>query len=267
MKITANGISISYSQSGDPTGTPVVFLHGFPFSRRMWDSQLALFKNLDGFQAIAPDIRGHGGSSVAGGQYSIEMFVDDLFALFDTLDFKKVILCGLSMGGYIALRAVERDQSRFKTLILCNTKSEADTNAAKIKRSEHIKAIRQKGVEVFARGFVQGIFAEDTLRNNKSVVTEIRKIIEKNSPSAICGTLLALAARTDTTDFLKEITIPTLILVGEEDTLTTPENAHVMHHAIKNSELHVLKNAAHMSNLENPDEFNKTILRFLKSNV
>jgi pimeloyl-ACP methyl ester carboxylesterase len=266
MKISANNISISYSHSGDAAGTPVIFLHGFPFSRNMWDAQLALFKNLDGFQAIAPDIRGHGKSSVDSGQYSIEVFVDDLIALMDELDFKKVILCGLSMGGYIALRAVEREPKRFKGLILCDTKSEADTNEGKIKRSETMKAVREKGVEVFARAFVKSIFAEKTFKKNPDAVAKIRKIIENNSPTAICGTLLALAARTDTTESLKNIDIPTLILVGEEDKLTTPENARSMQKLIKNSEIHVLKGAAHMSNLENEEEFNNYLMKFLKEN-
>jgi len=99
MKISANNITISYSQSGDTAGTPVIFLHGFPFSRKMWDAQLALFKNLAGFQAIALDTRGHGKSSVDSGQYSIEIFGEDLFALKDKLHFKKVILTWLSRGG------------------------------------------------------------------------------------------------------------------------------------------------------------------------
>ncbi len=266
MKISANGIKISYSQSGDKNATPVIFLHGFPFSRAMWDEQMELFKNLEGFQGIAPDIRGHGASSVAGGQYSVEIFVDDLFAFLDKLGFKKVILCGLSMGGYIALRAVEREPKRFKGLILCDTKSEPDTDEARIKRSETIKAVREKGVKVFARAFLKSIFTEKTFKQNPKAVAKIREIIEGNSPTAICGTLLALAARTDTTDSLKNISIPTLILVGEEDKLTTPENARSMQKLIKNSELHILKNAAHISNLENPEEFNAHLLKFLKDN-
>jgi pimeloyl-ACP methyl ester carboxylesterase len=168
------------------------------------------------------------------------------------------------MGGYVALRAVEREPKSFKGLILCDTKSEADGNEAKIKRSETMKAVREKGVEVFARAFVKSIFAEKTFKKNPDAVSKIRKIIEKNSPGAICGTLLALASRTDTTDSLKKINIPTLILVGEEDKLTTPENARSMHHAIKNSQLHIVKNAAHMSNLEAEEEFNKYLLKFLK---
>lgn len=267
MKISANGISISYSQSGESAGTPVIFLHGFPFSRKMWDSQLSFFKNLTGFQAIAPDIRGHGASSRAGGQYSVEIFVDDLFAFLDEMGFKKVILCGLSMGGYIALRAVEREPKRFKGLILCDTKSEPDSDEARIKRSETMKAVREKGVKVFARAFVKSIFTEKTFKKNPKAISKIRGIIEANSPTAICGTLLALAARTDTTKSLKEIRIPTLILVGEDDKLTTPENARSLQKLIKNSELHILKNAAHMSNLENPEKFNAHLLKFLKEVV
>src|SRR5258708_7647613 len=111
---------------------PIVFLHGFPFSQAMWEPQVAV---LSKGQAVTYDIRGHGQAPVGDGLYTIELFVDDLIALLDERKIPKAILCGLSMGGYIALRAVERESHRVAGLVLADTRSEADPNEGKIKRA------------------------------------------------------------------------------------------------------------------------------------
>src|SRR5512140_2859095 len=128
----ADGLRLHYDLHQSASTMPVVFIHGFPFNRKMWQPQVDRFK--DDYTLLTYDIRGHGESDPGDGQYSIELFVDDLFALLDHLGFTQVVLVGLSMGGYIALRAAERDPRRFKGLALCDTKSEADANEAKIRR-------------------------------------------------------------------------------------------------------------------------------------
>ena len=142
MRITLNGIQINYVERGMPQGKPVVFIHGFPFNHSMWEPQMLALPNE--YRAIAFDVRGHGDSDLADGQYSIEFFVDDLLALLDHLVVEKAILCGLSMGGYIALRAVERHPERVMALALCDTRSEADTNEAKVKRANQVKAVKNE---------------------------------------------------------------------------------------------------------------------------
>ena len=104
MKAIINGIELYYEDSGSPTATPIVLIHGFPFSHEMWRPQIELLKSK--YRVIAYDVRGHGESEVGGGQYLIEFFVEDLIGLLDHLKIEKTILCGLSMGGYTALRAV-----------------------------------------------------------------------------------------------------------------------------------------------------------------
>lgn len=256
-------MAMNYVERGTPGGTPVVFIHGFPFSLEMWEPQMRALPN--NFRAIAYDIRGHGQSDIGDGQYSIEFFVDDLISLLDHLVVSKAIVCGLSMGGYIALRAYERHPDRFAGLVLCDTKSEADSNEGKIKRAESLEAVKVYGVGQFAEGFVKNVFAPQTLVSNSSVVESIRTIIKGNAAIGIGGTLLALASRTDTTAVLAKISVPTLILCGEHDILTPPGDSESMHRQIKGSEFHVIANAAHLSNIENPGAFNDTLISFLKS--
>jgi 3-oxoadipate enol-lactonase len=262
MRIKLNDVQINYVERGIPQGLPVVFIHGFPFNHTMWAPQMLALPNE--YRAIAFDVRGHGDSDVGDGIYSIEFFVDDLIALLDHLVLKQVVLCGLSMGGYIALRAIERHPERCQGLILCDTRSEADSNEGKVKRSASIKAIKADGVKAFAEGFVKAVFAPQTFQTNPAAVDTIKKSIEANSPLGICGALLALAARTDTTASLAAIKVPTLILVGEYDTLTPVSAAQAMHEKIVGSELTVIPNAAHMSNIENPEAFNAALIKFLK---
>lgn len=254
---------MNYVERGAPDGIPIVFVHGFPFSLETWEPQMRALPNH--YRAIAYDVRGHGQSDVGDGQYSIEFFVDDLIALLDHLVIKKTILCGLSMGGYIALRAIERYGDRFSGLVLCDTKSTADSDEGKVKRAATLKAVKADGVDRFAEGFIKNVFAESTFRFDPVAVEKVKSIIKANSPIGIGGTILALASRTDTTSILDKISIPTLILCGEHDALTPPADAKFMHSRIKNSVLHIVPNAAHLSNLENPAFFNEKLISFLKN--
>lgn len=261
MKAALNGIEIYYEDIGNPTALPVVLIHGFPFTHEMWQPQITILENR--FRAIAYDIRGHGKSSVGDGQYTIEFFVDDLIGLLNHLKIEKAVLCGLSMGGYVALRAIERNPERILGLILAATQAKADSNEAKLRRSASIKAVKTNGVKAYAEGFVKTAFAAQSFTTKAETVNVIKKLIESNSALGICGALLALATRTDTTEALPSIKVPTLILVGEHDTLTPVSASQEMHDKIPNSEIHVIPNAAHMTNLENHRAFNDHVLNFL----
>jgi len=261
MKARINSHWMHYETFGERGGMPVVLIHGFPFSSQMWQDQVASLRSR--YRVVTYDIRGHGESEVGDGQYTIELFVDDFFQLLDHLQIEKTAVVGLSMGGYITLRAIERNPERFRALVLCDTRSEADTNESKLKRAATIRLVKAAGVEKFAADFVKSIFAPQTFERDPETVQFIQDIIEETSPTAIVGTLLALAARTDTTPSLPNINVPTLILVGEHDPLTPPSAAEEMHAKIANSELHVIPDAAHMSNLENPEVFNQRLLDFL----
>jgi 3-oxoadipate enol-lactonase len=243
---------------------PIVLIHGFPFSSEMWKGQMQVLQDIKkNLRVITHDLRGHGQSDVGDGQYSIELLVDDLIALLDYLKISETILCGFSMGGYIALRAIERNPDRFNALILCDTMSAADSDEAKIRRANSIKLVKKEGVGRFAEGFLKAVFAPKTFDTNPGIIDETRRMVLSNSPLGICGALLAMAGRTDTTEALSKINVPTLILVGEHDAVTPPSAAKNMHDRIPNSKLHLIENAGHMSNLENPVMFNKHLTKFL----
>ncbi len=262
MKLEVNGYTMYYREQGPPDGLPVVFIHGFPFSHRLWDPQLETLP--DRFRGVAYDVRGHGASDVGDGQYSVEFFVDDLLGLLDHLAIDQAVVCGLSMGGYIALRALERHPDRFQGLVLCDTRSTADPDQTKVERARTIRAVKTGGVEPFAEEFVKAVFAPATLKANPPTVKLIRDIIAATDPLAIGGTLLALAARTDTTPALSRITLPTLILVGQHDALTPVANSEAMAALLPRAELHIIPGAGHVSNLENPTVFNEHLLTFLE---
>ena len=263
MNATVNGIDTYFTDQGDPSRDAVVLIHGFPFSHEMWSEQIELLKT--GYRVIAYDLRGHGRSGVGDGQYALEFFVDDLVGLLDQLKIRRAVLCGLSLGGYIALRAVERNPERIGGLILCDTQSQSDSNEAKLRRAATIKAVKTDGVNAYAEGFVKALFAPHTITAKPDVVERIKGTIRSTSPLGICGTLLALAGRTDATASLAGIRVPTLIIVGEHDTITPPSRSEEMRSKIPDSVLHIIPDAAHMSNLENPEAFNKQLLDFLEA--
>ena len=266
MLASINGINLYYVDVGRAESMPIVLVHGFPFSSEMWKEQIkTLQDSKNTLRVIAYDLRGHGRSDVGDGQYTIELFVDDLIALLDHLKIDKAILCGFSMGGYIALRAIERNPDRFSALILCDTMSAADSNEAKIRRANAIKQIKKEGVERYAEGFLKAVFATETFNTKPDIIHGIRRTIMSNSPLGICGALLAMAGRTDTTPALSKINVPTLLLVGKLDAVTPPTAASSMHEQIRNSELYLIDSAAHMSNLENPTQFNEHLINFLKN--
>ncbi len=255
-----NGMNLHYIDVGvqEDRKPPIVLIHGFPFSSEMWSAQIQFLK--DERRVIAYDIRGHGKSDVGDGQYTLEFFVDDLIGLLDHLNVSKADLCGLSMGGYIALRAIERNPERVSSLILCDTSSQAE---AKLRRAASIRSVKTNGVNAFAETFLKAVFAPESFQSKPREVEMIRRIIQSNSETGICGTLLALAGRTDTTQVLSQISVPTLILVGELDKVTPSNLSELMHDKIRNSEFHILPNAAHLSNLENSVEFNKQLTNFV----
>jgi 3-oxoadipate enol-lactonase len=261
VKAVVNGNDAYWVDTGPPDALPIVLIHGFPFSHEMWSPQIGFLRNQ--FRVIAYDLRGHGLSGIGDGQYMLEFFVDDLLGLLDHLKIQKAVLCGLSMGGYIALRSIERNPERVAGLILADTQARADSDEAKLKRAAAIRSVKIDGVKAYAEGFVKSVFAPQTFIGNKAAVEKIKQIIEKNESLGICGALLALASRTDTTEAVSCIKVPTLILVGEHDVLTPPSASQDMSIRIPRSDFHVIPNAGHLSNIENPEEFNKHVASFL----
>lgn len=255
-------LGINFLDSGDSDKVPVILIHGMALDQTMWTPQIQLLKGH--YRVITYDIRGHGLSRVDDGQYTYKMFADDLISLMDYLEIDQAILCGLSMGGAITLRTYDMYPHRIKALIICDARSEADSNETKYWRENSIELIKNKGLEAFADEFVNKIFTSESFNRHPEAVELIRSTILSSSPEAVCGVLLAQAARTDMQHVLPEITVPTLMMVGEHDTFTPLAASQMMHDEITDSELRIISKAGHMSNLENPEEFNYNLMEFLK---
>lgn len=253
-----NGLSVNDYEG---TGQPLIFVHAFPLSSEMWKPQVDFFG--DKYRVITYDIRGLGKSIQKDNQFTMESYVNDFFSVLDNLGIDKVNACGLSMGGYIILRALVRNPERFLSAVLADTRAERDDDNGIISRSNTISDIKSGKREEFAAGFLQKLI------NRKSYETPgikniLAEIISGNTDDGICGAMLALATRTTTTDNLKEIEIPALVIVGEDDLLTPKNFAETMNKSLKNSMLEVIPEAGHLSNIENPDYFNKVLLKFFE---
>lgn len=262
LEIRVNNLSISYLDEGPLIAPAIIFLHGFPFNKSMWSNQIETFK--DHFRVIAYDVRGHGDSEAGTENFSIEKFTDDLLALTDALEIETPILCGLSMGGYIVLNAAVRYPKLFSALVLCDTQCLADNTETRGKRMEAIHSINTLGVEKYAEDSIKNLFAPQSFREKKPEIAAIRAMILQTSKQALSYTLFALSERKGTFSKLQDIEIPVLILVGKEDKITPPSASTLMHEKIQGSLLKIIENAGHLSNLENPKEFNSQLDRFVQ---
>lgn len=263
MQKQINGLAV-YTY-GSKKNLPIIFVHGFPLDNSMWRNQVKFLQK--DFYCITYDIRGLGSSYVGDGQYTMEAYVWDLFSIIDELKISNPILCGLSMGGYISLRAIEVGQEKFSGLILCDTKSEADDNAGKLVRAHKINQINTKGMENFAAEFLSTVFFEDTIKNNQKLFNEFLEIAKSQNPIGVKGALIAMLGRTDTTESLGKIQIPTLVISGAFDKLTPPVQMRKLAEKIKDSEFASIPFAGHMTPLENPQMINDLIKGFIQRRI
>lgn len=263
FRIPIDNLMVGYSDEGLYDAPVVILIHGFPFNRIMWDKQVEVLKA--NYRVIAYDVRGHGNSDAGEEDFSIGLFAHDLVLLMDALKIEKAIICGLSMGGYIALNLIENYPERINALILCDTTCKADAPEGIEKRMKAIENIRGSGVEVYADGSLKNLFAHSSFTTRKKEIARVRQMMVKTSAQTIIGTLFALSKRKETCDILPEIKVPVLLLVGEEDSITPPAAAKFMHKKIKSSVWHMIQHAGHVSNLENPDMFNEHLMEFIAS--
>ena len=248
-------------QNGDKKNKAILFIHGFPYDHNMWQMQVEDLKSR--FHCITYDIRGLGSSPAGDGQFTMESFVDDVEFLIDELELDQPVLCGLSMGGYIAFRCMERMQEKFGGLIICDSKPEADNNEAKLRRASGIKTINTQGVQKFVGDFIPNCFTQSSINNINIPYKEILERSMKFDPSGVKGCLIAMLSRTDTSSFLSNIKIPSLIICGEDDKLTPPDVMKLTAEKISSSEFVIVPKAGHMTPIENPQFVNKVINNFL----
>ena len=260
LQIHVNNNLICYDDQGE-SSIPVVFIHGFPFDKTMWEAQRDYFKMAH--RVIVYDIQGFGRSTCHLEEASMDIFADDLIHLMDALNVKNAIVCGLSMGGFIALNAIKRYPERFAGLVLCDTQCIADTPGTREKRQDTIKLIEKEGLQAFTKSFIPNIFHEKTLKENRNLPKRIEAIIMSNNEKTVIKGMKALASRMETCSSLSAISVPTLIICGSDDKITPVEQSEKMLESISNATLKVIREAGHLSNMEQPDEFNHHLENFL----
>jgi len=261
IKIPVNDINVSYNDEGPKKAPVIIFIHGFPLNKSMWDKQSEKLK--DSYRVIAYDIRGHGDTDLGAIDFSIDLFAQDLIDFMDALKIEKTMLCGLSMGGYIALNAIDKHPNRFSALILSDTNCTADSSEAKENRIKTIEGIKENGVKKLADGLIPKLFAPESFKTYSEGIAVVKELIVKTPKQSLYNSLHAMANRKETCSKLPEIKIPVLIIVGKEDKITPPEAANAMHEKIKDSSLQIIPNAGHLSNLENQEDFNNQLKKFI----
>jgi 3-oxoadipate enol-lactonase len=248
-------------------GTPILFVHGFPLSHAMWQSQFDAFGW--NHRVIAPDLRGFGESNLTAGAgtntLTMESFADDLHGLLHAVFVDgPVVLCGLSMGGYVAWQFFRKYRAQLKALILCDTRAAADTPEAAAGRLKLAEQVLTHGPQAVVDAMLPRLFSPKTAEQRPELVAHVRMMILRNSPAGIAAALRGLAERPDCTPMLANIDVPTLVVCGQDDQISPATEMQGIAKAIHGAQFVEIPNAGHMSPLENPDAVNAAIKRFLK---
>ncbi|HTQ78021.1 MAG TPA: 3-oxoadipate enol-lactonase, partial [Burkholderiales bacterium] len=261
MKARANGIGINYEAYGREGAPWLVLSHSLACSMRMWDPQIASFK--DRYRVLAFDTRGHGGSEAPTGPYTLEMLADDVHSLFRELKITAAHYCGLSMGGMIGQTFALKYPGIFKTLALADTTSRYPAEAWPVWQ-ERIKTAETKGMAPLAQPTLERWFTEPFRKSSPAVVEGVRKLILATPVAGYVGCCHAIP-KINLTARLKEIKCPILVIVGEQDPGTPVAMAREIHDNAPGSKLAILPQAAHLANLEQPEAFDRALGEFLSS--
>lgn len=257
-------IELAYDDTGGGGGgTALVLLHGFPFDRSMWQGQAEALGAE--FRVVAPDLRGAGGTTLGVGDVTLETLAEDVAALLDELKLGRVVLGGLSMGGYVAFEFFRRFPERVRALVLADTRPQADTEEGRRAREENARRALQEGMTPIVETMLPKLLSTATRERGGHVLERVRAMMLGVSPAGAAAALRAMALRRDQTDLLPSIDVPTLIVVGSEDAVTPPADAEAMKAKIENSRLVVVEGAGHLSNVEQPSEFNRALVEFLRA--
>ena len=261
---TVRGVTLSYDEKG-PAGAPaLVLLHGFPLDRRVWETQVAELSRE--VRVIAPDLRGFGESASAE-PFTLEDLADDVHALLGEIGALPAVIGGLSMGGYVALAYAKKYPKDLRGLALIDTKADADTTEGKQGRDKMIALVREKGSAAIADEMMPKMLAPGAAEQQPAVAKQLRAIMESCPPFTIAHALAALRDRPDHACNLPSIPVPTLVIVGEHDALTPPEKSQAIAKETPNAQLVTIRGAGHMSPMEQPQQVNDALRRFVKSLV
>ena len=252
---------ISVRESG--SGTPLLLLHAFPLSARMWQAQLDELPGPDGSAArvLAVDLRGFGGTALGPDQPSLDLLADDLALLLDQAGLERAVVGGLSLGGYTALAFARRHPRRLAGLLLADTKATADTEQQRANRERIAQAVlaRDSVRLLVDEQLPSPLLGASSAARDPRLVERVRELMEQAAPQSVAWMQRAMAARGDSLELLAGLDVPALVLVGAEDLITPVADAEAMAAALPDAELAVLPETGHLSAMEAPDAFNAAV--------
>ena len=267
---TVDGVAVHYLDEGAGERA-VVFVHGFPFQSSMWEPQIPVVIEA-GRRAVAPDLPGFGRSAVPAERtaYSIDGYADLVAALVDELGLGRVVLVGLSMGGYIALAVARRHPEVLAGLVLADTRADPDSPEGRQTRSDQQALVEERNdVTPLVDGLLTRVLAPAPSGGggprHAEVGAMLGDMMRSTVPAGWIGALEAMKQRRDQTDLLPRIAVPTLVVVGEGDAIAPVDVAEAMAKAIPDVRFEIVPGAGHVANLENPDVFNRVFSEYLSS--
>jgi pimeloyl-ACP methyl ester carboxylesterase len=256
-----HGVNLAVEVRGE--GPAILFVHGYPFDHTIWRDQIDA---LEGYRRIAPDLRGMGQSDAPDLGYGMAIYAADLAALLDALGVDEVILCGLSMGGYVAFEFLRNWRPRVRGLVLMDTRAEADSPEARRARDASAAVARERGASAIAEVMLPKVLSPATLAGHPHVVERVRVLMAGTPVPGIVGALAAMRDRTESESLLPTLAgLPTLVLVGEADSLTPPDQARAMAQVIPGARLAVIPGAGHIPPVEQPAATTEVLREFLRS--
>lgn len=261
MQAQVGDIRMHWQEVG--TGDAVLFVHGFPLDSRMWSEQLERIPRR--FRLLAPDLRGFGSTARGDAALSMDRFADDLAGLLDHLGIERVVVCGLSMGGYVAFALWRRHADRIRALVLCATRASADTEEVRRGRFALAGRVQESGSRVAADEQIPRLLSDRTMEERPEVADRVREMIESTDRATIVAALEAMAARPDSTPQLATIDVPTLVIAGAEDVMVTADEIQRLADEIPDARIQAIPGAGHLPPLERPVEFNRALVHFLEA--
>jgi len=258
-QITSGDADIFYEVLG--SGPPVVLLHPFPANHNLWKPAAQAL--ITRYRVILPDLRGHGESGVGEGPATMEKHAADIGRVLDHEEVRRAAFAGVSIGGYVLFECWRKYRARVDALVLCNTKAQADTPEARAVRLQAATFVMERGTELFFGSMIPKLMGNTTRDTRPDMVEGALRMMRTMSPEDVAMVQRGMAERQDSVETLKTINVPTMLVTGDEDSLTGVGEAELMRQNISGSEINVIAKAGHYSPWEQPEEVGKLLRQFL----
>jgi 3-oxoadipate enol-lactonase len=260
-RVTCDDAELVYDVIG--SGPPVVLLHPFPVNHEFWRPVLPALSNR--YQLLLPDLRGHGDSGVGVGAATMTKHAEDLVRMCDEEGIGRAAFVGVSIGGYILFEFWRRHRDRVQSLVLCNTRASAETQESRAARLRSAAEVMDRGTEPFAETMLPKLLGKTTLDTRPDLVSDVRQMILKMSPEDVKQVQAGMADRPDSVPTLKTITVPTLVIAGEEDSAIPAQEAETLRQNIPGAQLRAIPKAGHYAAFEQPGAVGLLLRQFLDS--